>query len=81
MASQGWQQAHLGSAYAYSFGRAHHGTIRGLANTVFIGDTAIGPAVLAMGPDFMGGFAPILWVCTPIPLVLALAALLGWAAE
>ena len=47
----------------------------------FIGGTAIGPAVLAMGPDFMGGFAPILWVCTPIPLVLALAALLGWAAE
>jgi len=48
------QQAHLGSAYAYYFGRAHHGTIRGLANTVFIGGTAIGPAVLAMGPDFMG---------------------------
>ena len=79
--SQGMQQALLGSAYAYYFGRAHHGTVRGLANTVFIGGTAIGPAVLAMGPDFMGGFAPILWVCTPIPLVLALAALLGWAAE
>jgi sugar phosphate permease len=79
--SQGMQQALLGSAYAYYFGRAHHGTIRGLANTVFIGGTAIGPAVLAMGPDFMGGFAPILWVCTPIPLVLALSALLGWAAE
>lgn len=79
--SQGRQQALLGSGYAYYFGRAHHGTIRGLANAVFIGGTAIGPAVLAMGPDFMGGFAPILWIVTPIPLVLALAALLGWAAE
>jgi len=79
--SQGMQQALLGSAYAYYFGRAHHGTIRGLANTVFIGGTAIGPAVLALGPDFLGGFAPILWIITPIPLVLALAALVGWAVE
>jgi sugar phosphate permease len=79
--SQGMQQALLGSAYAYYFGRAHHGTIRGLANTVFIGGTAIGPAVLALGPDFLSGFAPILWIITPIPLVLALAALVAWAAD
>lgn len=79
--AQGMQGALLGSAYAYYFGRAHHGTIRGLANTVFIGGTAIGPAVLALGPDFLGGFAPILWIITPIPLVLAFAALVGWAME
>lgn len=79
--AQGMQQALLGSAYAYYFGRAHHGTIRGLANTVFIGGTALGPAVLALGPDFLSGFAPVLWICTPIPLVLALAALAGWAAD
>jgi sugar phosphate permease len=79
--SQGMQQALLGSAYAYYFGRAHHGTIRGLANTVFIGGTAIGPAVLALGPDFLSGFAPILWIVTPIPLALALAALVAWAAD
>jgi MFS family permease len=76
--AQGMQQALLGSAYAYYFGRSHHGTIRGLANTVFIGGTAIGPAVLALGPDFMSGFAPILWIITPIPLVLAAAAFLAW---
>jgi len=79
--SQGMQQALLGSAYAYYFGRLHHGTIRGLANTVFIGGTAIGPAVLALGPDLMSGFAPILWICTPVPLALALAALLAWGAN
>ena len=79
--AQGMQQALLGSAYAYYFGRAHHGTIRGLANTVFIGGTALGPAVLALGPDFLSGFAPVLWICTPIPLVLALAALAGWAMD
>ncbi|MFB6249649.1 MAG: hypothetical protein ABEL97_13875 [Salinibacter sp.] len=26
----------------------------------------------------MSGFAPILWICTPVPLVLALAAFLAW---
>jgi sugar phosphate permease len=76
--SQGMQQALLGSAYAYYFGRLHHGTIRGLANTVFIGGTAIGPALLALGPDVLGGFAPILWGLTPVPLVLALAAVWAW---
>jgi sugar phosphate permease len=79
--AQGMQQALLGSAYAYYFGRLHHGTIRGLANTVFIGGTAIGPAVLALGPDLMSGFAPILWIITPVPLALALAALLAWATD
>jgi len=79
--AQGMQQALLGSAYAYYFGRAHHGSIRGLANTVFIGGTAIGPAVLALGPDFLSGFAPILWIITPVPLVLAAAAFLAWATD
>jgi MFS family permease len=79
--AQGMQQALLGSAYAYYFGRAHHGTIRGLANTVFIGGTAIGPAVLALGPDFMSGFAPILWIITPVPLLLAAAAFLAWGTD
>lgn len=79
--AQGMQQALLGSAYAYYFGRLHHGTIRSLANTVFIGGTAIGPALLALGPDLMSGFAPILWILTPIPLLLAIAAVVGWASD
>jgi hypothetical protein len=29
----------------------------------------------------MGGFAPILWIVTPIPLVLAAAAFVGWAMD
>jgi MFS family permease len=79
--AQGMQQALLGSAYAYFFGRLHHGTIRGLANTVFIGGTAIGPAVLALGPDLMSGFAPILWILTPIPLGLAVASFVAWGRD
>jgi sugar phosphate permease len=79
--AQGMQQALLGTAFAYYFGRAHHGTIRGLANTVFIGGTAIGPAVLALGPDLLSGFAPILWIITPVPLALGVAALWAWGAD
>lgn len=79
--AQGMQGALLGTAFAHYFGRAHHGTIRGLANTVFIGGTAIGPSVLALGPDFMSGFAPILWIITPVPLVLAVASFLAWVAD
>jgi hypothetical protein len=61
--TDGMQHALLGSAYAHYFGRLHHGTIRGLSNTLFIGarfigGTAIGPAVLSLGPDILGGFAP-----------------------
>jgi hypothetical protein len=78
--AQGMHQALLGSVYAYYFGRLHHGTIRGLANTVFIGGTAIGPALLAVGPDFLGGFAAILWILTPVPFLLGAAAFAGWAA-
>lgn len=77
--AQGMHQALLGSVYAYYFGRLHHGTIRGLANTIFIGGTAIGPALLALGPDFFGGFASILWILTPVPILLGTAAFTGWA--
>ncbi len=79
--AQGMHQALLGSVYAYYFGRLHHGTIRGLANTVFIGGTAIGPALLAVGPDFLSGFAAILWILTPVPFLLGAAAFAGWAAS
>jgi MFS family permease len=79
--SQGMQQALIGSAYAYYFGRRHHGTIRGFANTIFIGGTAIGPAVLALGPDLMSGFTPILWMLVPIPGLLALVSLGAWATD
>lgn len=83
--AQGMQGAVLGSAYAYYFGRAHHGTIRGTATTIFVGGTAIGPALLALGPDLFGSYAPVLWMLAPLPVVLAGLAfvvdVLGWDAD
>jgi MFS family permease len=83
--AQGMQGVVLGSAYAYYFGRAHHGAVRGLATTIFVGGTAIGPPLLALGPDWFGGYAPVLWGLTPFPLSVAAAAFAAeafdWDAE
>ncbi len=82
---QGMQGVVLGSAYAYYFGRAHHGAVRGLATTIFVGGTAIGPPLLALGPDWLGGYAPVLWLLVPLPLGLAAVAFgaeaLDWDGE
>lgn len=72
--AQGMQGAILGSAYAHYFGRAHHGTVRGTATTIFVGGTAVGPPLLALGPDLFGSYAPVLWSLVPIPIGLAAAA-------
>lgn len=83
--AQGMQGVVLGSAYAYYFGRAHHGAVRGLATTIFVGGTAIGPPLLALGPDWFGSYDPVLWLLTPLPLGLAAAAFaaeaLNWDGE
>ena len=71
---QGMQGAILGSAYAHYFGRAHHGTVRGTASTIFVGGTAVGPPLLALGPDVLGSYDPVLWALVPVPLALAAAA-------
>ncbi len=83
--AQGMQGAILGSAYAHYFGRAHHGTVRGTATTIFVGGTAVGPPLLALGPDWFGSYDPVLWALVPIPLGLAVAAFAAeafrWDAE
>ncbi len=76
--AQGTQNALLGSAFAYYFGRAHHGSIRGFAATIFVAGTALGPVLLALGPDVFSSFTPVLWASAPLPVLIALAA---WWAE
>ena len=71
--AQGTQNALLGSAFAYYFGRAHHGSIRGFAATVFVAGTALGPVLLALGPDVFSSFTPVLWASAPLPVVVAIA--------
>ncbi|MES3628750.1 MAG: MFS transporter [Longimonas sp.] len=72
--AQGTQNALLGSAFAYYFGRAHHGSVRGFAATIFVAGTALGPVLLALGPDFLSSFTPVLWASAPLAVVVGLAA-------
>ena len=60
-----------GGIYAYYFGRLEIGAIRGLASTISVGATAVGPPLLAVGYQLMGSYVPILWICTLPPLILA----------
>lgn len=71
-AAQGTQNALLGSAFAYYFGRAHHGSVRGFAATLFVAGTALGPALLAVGPDWLGSFTPVLWASAPLAVGVGL---------
>jgi len=43
---------------ARCFGRAHHGSIRGMVTTLGVAGTALGPLVLGLSEDFGGGFVP-----------------------
>ena len=73
-AAQGTQNALLGSAFAYYFGRAHHGSVRGFAATIFVAGTALGPVLLALGPDGLGSFTPVLWASAPLAVGVGVVA-------
>jgi|SRR5690625_3872219 len=73
--TQGMKSAISGSAYAYYFGRRHIGSIKGLATTLSVGATAIGPLIFAIGRDVTGSYLPVLAGSAIVPLLLAVAAL------
>lgn len=72
--AQGTQNALLGSAFAYYFGRAHHGSVRGFAATIFVAGTALGPVLLALGPDWLSSFTPVLWASAPLAVGVGIVA-------
>jgi len=72
--SQGMNSAVQGSVFAYYFGRTHLGAIKGFAITLSVAGTAFGPLLFALGSDWLGGYAPILFLASLPPLVVALAA-------
>lgn len=72
--SQGMKGAIQGSVYAYYFGRAHIGAIKGFAITLSVAGTAFGPPLFALGMGWLGGYAPILFLSALPPLIVALLA-------
>lgn len=57
------------------FGRRHMGAITGLASTILVGASALGPMPFGIARDLMGSYATVLTWFALLPLGLAVAAL------
>lgn len=68
---QGMNQAIQSTVYGHYFGRLHFGAIKGMATTVMVAGTAVGPLLLAFGFDQNGSYQPVLWFAAALPLILA----------
>jgi len=73
--TQGTQGTLLGSAYAYYFGRVHHGAVRGFASTLFVAGTALGLPLVALGPAVFDGYGVLLSLVACVPAALGIAVL------
>jgi sugar phosphate permease len=72
---QGMQDAIKGSVYAYYFGRAHIGAIKGFSQTLGVGGTAVGPLVFALGRDYLGSYVVSFGAAAVVAVLLGVAAL------
>ena len=68
---QGMNGAISASVYAYYFGRAHIGAIKGFSTTITVAGTALGPFVVAVGFETFGSYTPILLLTALAPLLVA----------
>lgn len=73
---QGMQDAIKGSVYAYYFGRAHIGAIKGFSKTLAVGGTAVGPLVFALGRDYLGSYLVSFGASALVAFMLGVTALL-----
>lgn len=62
--------------YANYFGRRHLGSIGGLAATIGIAGSALGPMPLGIARDLLGSYSTVLIGFAALPLVLGIACLL-----
>lgn len=70
---QGIKSVIAGTAWARYFGRANLGKIRGTSLTAAVGASAVGPVVMGVSVDYLGGFSPSLWLFAAMAGVCALA--------
>ncbi|NKB67671.1 MAG: MFS transporter [Candidatus Latescibacteria bacterium] len=57
------------------FGRRHLGKIRGSVTTIGVAASGVGPFIMGMAYDILGGFTQVLWACAGLAGVLAVLAL------
>ncbi len=58
---QGTMTVIVGTIWPRYFGRTHLGRIRGTSLTAAIGGSSLGPLVMGVSADYLGGFTPSLW--------------------
>lgn len=76
-ASQGLMTIIANTAWARFFGRQHLGKIRGTSLTAAVAGSAVGPVMMGVSADYLGGFAPSFWLFAAVAGVVTLAAF--WA--
>ncbi len=62
------------TVWARYFGRKHLGKIRGMSLTAAVGASAIGPVIMGVSADYLGGFADSLWLFAALSAVCAITA-------
>lgn len=72
--SQGLMTIVANTSWARFYGRAHLGKIRGMSLTAAVAGSAIGPVVMGVSADYLGGFAPSFWLFGAVAGVVTLAA-------
>jgi len=70
---QGLMSIIAGTSWARYFGRAHLGKIRGTSLTAAIAGSSLGPLVMGISTDYLGGFAPALWIFASAAAVISIA--------
>jgi len=65
------------AAFAHYFGTSHIGAIRGIATTISVGSTAFGPLAVVLGHDIVGTYGTTMAMLAPIPLAVAVFALVA----
>ncbi len=73
--TQGMNGALSASVYAYYFGRAHLGSIKGFATTLSVAGTAVGPFLFAFAFERAGNYAPVLLWSAVAPVLIGVGAL------
>lgn len=72
-ATSGFFRVIMSVVWANYFGRLHLGSIMGLAQTVSIAGSALGPMPLGIARDVLGNYELVLLWCAVIPLTFAVA--------
>ena len=72
--SQGLMTIVANTAWARFYGRAHLGKIRGTSLTAAVAGSAVGPVIMGISADYLGGFGPSFWLFAGMALCVNIAA-------